>query len=392
MNINRHNYEEYFILYMDNELSSEDRRMVEAFVQHHPDLKEELDILLQYKLTPDTSVVFPAKEELMKVNGDTPVTAANYEEWLTLYVDDELTPQQKVSVQQFIATYPSAEKELALLSKTKLQPETIVFADKDSLYRTEEKVRKMPVRWLRLRQAFGDRGWRLAAAAILILAVGITAVLVFNNRPSNGKPDIAKTPGNDQKNAVQPNVAKQNEQPNNNIVPEEKVTNNENAVADNNNIKQSFTPGEKQNTKNAVAKNADNKKQLANDKLPANLPVPIKKQDEIIADNNNKPSNNLPQPLYNPNVITNVSDPVIADANNKSSETTNPQTQPTNNDDVTNIIPASYNNSEPLEEGGKNKKNRGIFRKLTRTFEKRTNISATDGDRLLVGGLSIKLK
>ena len=56
--INRHNYEEYFILYMDNELGSEERRMVEAFVQQHPDLKEELDNLLQYKLAPDTDIVF----------------------------------------------------------------------------------------------------------------------------------------------------------------------------------------------------------------------------------------------------------------------------------------------------------------------------------------------
>jgi hypothetical protein len=37
MNINRHNYEEFFILYMDNELGSEDRRLVEEFVQKHPE-------------------------------------------------------------------------------------------------------------------------------------------------------------------------------------------------------------------------------------------------------------------------------------------------------------------------------------------------------------------
>ena len=54
MNINHHNYEEYFILYMDNELGSDARRMVEAFVQQHPELKGELDLLLQYKLVPDT--------------------------------------------------------------------------------------------------------------------------------------------------------------------------------------------------------------------------------------------------------------------------------------------------------------------------------------------------
>lgn len=381
MNINRHNYEEYFILYMDNELNSEDRRMVETFVQQHPDLKEELDILLQYKLTPDTSIVFPAKEELMKVNGNTPVTSENFEEWLTLYVDDELTPKQKESVQQFIAANPTAEKELALLLKTKLQPETIVFADKDSLYRTEEKVRALPVRW-----------WRLAAAAILLLAVGITAVLVFNNRSSNVKPDIAKTPGNDQKTSVQPDIAKQNEQPTNNVVPEGPVTNDKNVVADNNNIKQSFTPTEKQNIKNAVVKNADNKKPTVNEKVQTNLPLPIKKQDEVVADNNNKPSNNLPQPLNNPNVIkTDAANQVVADAIIPK-EIANPAKESSANDAVTNVIPASYHSSEQLEEGGKNKKNRGIFRKLARTFEKRTNVSATDGDRLLVGGLSIKLK
>lgn len=382
MNINRHNYEDYFILYLDNELNSDDRRMVEAFVQQHPDLKEELDVLLQYKLTPDTSIVFPEKEELMKVNGDTPITLSNYEEWLVLYTDNELTPAQRKSVETFVAANSVAEKELALLLKTKLQPEEIVFANKDSLYRTEEKVRKIPVRWL-----------RFAAAAIFILAVVITAVLVFNKKPSGEEPGIAKTPATDQKTHVQPNVAKQNEEPdNNNIVPEEPVTNNKNAIADNNNIKQSFTSGEKQNAKNAVVKNTDTKKPTVNEKVQANLPVPIKKQDEVIAqkDNNNKPSNNLPQPLYNPNFKTNVSDPVIAKTDIPN-EIVNPSNESGKNDAVTNIIPVSYHNSEPLEDGGKNKKNRGFLRKLTRTFEKRTNINATDDDKLLVGGLAIKL-
>ena len=73
MNINRHNYEEYFILYMDNELGSEDRRQVEAFVQQNPDLKEELDNLLQYKLAPDTDIVLQ-EEELLKQDGHSHIT------------------------------------------------------------------------------------------------------------------------------------------------------------------------------------------------------------------------------------------------------------------------------------------------------------------------------
>ena len=99
MNINRHNYEEFFILYMDNELCPEDRRMVETFVQQHPDLKEELDMLLQYKLVPDTDIRFEGKEELLKDNGHPPITQGNYDEWLSLYIDDELSAEQKTRVE-----------------------------------------------------------------------------------------------------------------------------------------------------------------------------------------------------------------------------------------------------------------------------------------------------
>jgi hypothetical protein len=42
-------------------------------------------------------------------------------------------------------------------------------------------------------------------------------------------------------------------------------------------------------------------------------------------------------------------------------------------------------------ENSGNKGLRGFLRKVTRTFEKRTNIKATDDDRLLIAGLAIKM-
>ena len=51
--INLGNYEEYFILYMDNELSDEQKALVDAFLLAHPDLQAEFELLLSTQLTPE---------------------------------------------------------------------------------------------------------------------------------------------------------------------------------------------------------------------------------------------------------------------------------------------------------------------------------------------------
>ena len=371
MSINRHNYEEFFILYMDNELGSDDRQMVESFVLQHPDLKEELELLLQYKLSPDTEIIFPGKEDLLKLNGETPITLTNYEEWLVLYIDNELNADQRKEVEKFIATNPSIKEELLLLQRTQLQPEQIEFAGKESLFRKEEKVRAFPVRW-----------WRVAAAAVLLLGIGISTAVVINKR-SSGKEDIVKDDGTEKKtNSKNPVITPVNK---------ENAPVNETAVADN--VQQIFDPAVKQNNKNTDVKNNN---AIVKEKLPpVNIQSPLKKEEPVVADKN-KPSNNLPPPLNNPNINKNNTQDAFA--GNK------PSNEKNNTEELLTSPPVTFPHEETfppenpdvsfasLEEGGKNKKNRGFLRKIARTFEKRTNMTATDDDRLLVGGLAFKLK
>lgn len=66
MEINRNNYEEFFLLYVDNELPAGERREVEEFVHANPDLKVEFDLLSDTVLVADNNIVFEEKEALYK--------------------------------------------------------------------------------------------------------------------------------------------------------------------------------------------------------------------------------------------------------------------------------------------------------------------------------------
>jgi hypothetical protein len=366
MNINRHNYEEYFILYMDNELGSDERRQVEDFIQKHPDLKEELDLLLQYKMIPDTSIIFEGKEELMIHDGYLPITMINYEEWLTLYVDNELTSEQMTRLEQFMVANPEVKKELEMLKQTKLQPEEIIFTNKKSLYRREEKVRAIPMRW-----------WRTAAAAILVLAIGVTSVIVWNKKSANDNIEVASN--KEQKLKDNSVVIKQKKETVKQVNP---------SVIDNNTQPVVITKQKTSDIATIKRIKSDNKKTA--DKLS-------KKEEPIITKNNDRPSNNLPQPLNNLDLKNDAFKPDISKVI-PPDEIKTPQKLRVKDDVVTTSpTPTSYSGSNSdnglNQSDGKKGKLRGFLRKVTRTFEKNTNINAADDDdRVLIGGIALKLK
>jgi hypothetical protein len=390
--IDRHNYEEYFIQYMDNELSSEDRRQVEAFVQKHPDLKEELDILLQYKLEPDTSITYKNKEELLKLNGESFITDSNYEEWLVLYIDNELSADQQKSVEDFIALHPEAKKKLAQLQRVKLQPEVIAFPHKESLYRKEEKVRRITITW-----------WRVAAA-VLLFTIGTGAYFILNNRKNTDKDDVAINPGIEKIVSPEQTPIVPLQQNNQTVATTDEInpekdnnsTTSNNVVADKNNTAVQ-APVYKQTVIPAIANN--NKKNVVapQDKQINITPVQQQPKDNqpALVSNNDKPSNNLPQPLNNPNVSSQKDDAVAVNNTPENKIQKDLTIPPVTNDNTSSsgIIQASY---DPVEQPSEKKgKFRGFFRKITRTFEKRTNIDPTDGSkekRVLIAGLSFKTK
>jgi hypothetical protein len=172
--INRHNYEEFFLLYIDDELESSQRSSVEKFLEENPDLAGELQVLQQATLPAD-SVRFSGKEFLYKQENG--ISISNYEEYFLLSIDNELNEEQQNEVEKFILQHPQLQSQFTLLQQTKLEPELIAFRDKKELYRSD-KTRTIPIAWIRVS----------VAAAILGLAV---AVWIF--RQDNVTQDVATT-------------------------------------------------------------------------------------------------------------------------------------------------------------------------------------------------------
>jgi hypothetical protein len=156
MMINRHNYEEFFLLYADGELNHQQRAAVELFVQQNPDMAAELEMLQQMKLEPEDNIVFPDKTLLFKTT-DVEINTHNYGEFFLLFIDKELDAHTSGKVEKFVLQHPALQEEFTLLKQTVLQPEAITFGDKGSLYRREE--RKVGyVRYMRMAAAAAVTG------------------------------------------------------------------------------------------------------------------------------------------------------------------------------------------------------------------------------------------
>ena len=174
--INLSNYEEYFLLYIDNELSKEQCEAVEAFARQHPHLAAELNMLKDAKLPPEDAVVFSDKSSLYKA-ADNTININNYEEYFLLHTDKELSATQEEEVEQFVLQHPQLQEEFLLLQKTKLIPETVECPDKHRLYSRHSK-RVIPLYITRV----------AVAAAITSVVVLIGSFLINTN---NHHPQVA---------------------------------------------------------------------------------------------------------------------------------------------------------------------------------------------------------
>jgi len=386
MNINRHNYEAFFLLYVDKELSAADRKNVEVFVQENPDLQMELSLLQQTVVKADDIVLH--KKDWLYMEED----ISALQESLLLYADNELSTTDKNAVELLLSSNPTAESEWNVLQQTKLQPNMeVVFEDKAFLYRKEGG------------RVVGFKWWRLAAAAVLLGFGFWTGVSLYKNntQKANGSEVLVK------ENNIKPGDQKTNsslvDQKNTTAAVENTNAENSTAASQQSNVE----PGkklpvavEKVNDQNNVTVNQNTTQQNSNPKKPDNnLPKPYfenvnnKKSNETIVSNVQSENNNSKRvsgsndavvkinPTENKTVVTGID---ISKTNPNLTAmqvvNTNKTADGENND--------SYLNVDDSKE--KRTAFGGFIRKAKRVLERTTNVKTGEG--IKIAGFEIALK
>ena len=129
MNINRNNYEVFFIDYHDGNLAAEQVAELFLFLESNPDLKSEFDDFINVQLE-NFEETFPLRDALKR--GE--INSENFSWYMAASVEDDLTFEEQSMLDAFIKSNPQLSQDVALFRAAKLEAiNSEIYPDKKSL-------------------------------------------------------------------------------------------------------------------------------------------------------------------------------------------------------------------------------------------------------------------
>lgn len=104
------------------------------------------------------------------------ITMENYEGWLMRYADGALTREEREAVEAFLEQHPELREEMEEVAGVKVTPVVATLPGKERLLKKEHE---------------GFAWWRVAAAVALMALAG-TTLLVLNREPNEAGPMVAQ--------------------------------------------------------------------------------------------------------------------------------------------------------------------------------------------------------
>jgi hypothetical protein len=169
MDINRNNYESFFMDYLDGKMSPDQVIKLMSFLKENPDLKTELEEFEEINVEPDKKR-FESKISLKKAFI---VNDSNFDNLCIASLEGDLNEEETTLLQNWLQQNPLKVREFELYKKTRLIPEKNTFDYKSTLKKSSIVRILTPKVW----------GYFSAAASITIL---ITLYL-FISRPNTNE-------------------------------------------------------------------------------------------------------------------------------------------------------------------------------------------------------------
>jgi len=369
MKIDLNNYEAWFILYMDNELSAGEKLMVDSFLEQNPDLQYEWQLLQDSRLPLPDSLSFEPKASLYRsTEHNSMINEDNFQEYLLSSIDNELSPAEQEALEAYIAAHPAAAKEFMLFKKTVAEPELIAFPNKETLYRAEKPARIIAISWR-----------RIAVAASILFALGTTAYFILGDTSSDKPVAVTKGPAEQ---PASPNSTNANASDTPIAQPDELAHQTEsttNTDLEEQAAKRILEPAQYA----AVGKKETNEAKVTDGYSQLNQVQPDNKE---VATEPAYADNRYVSPVQTKPIATENTGNAQFEKN-INSEPVTPATAST-----LDLPKEQATTVAMLDEEPRNKSYRGLLRKATRVMERKANINATtEDDRLLIAGFAVKL-
>jgi hypothetical protein len=141
MDINRDNYEGFFLDFAEGNLSAAQEEILNNFLKFNPDLAEELKAFDLLKVVPE-DIMMPAKKSLKKEipTAAEAISEHNFEMYSIAYLENDLTEYQRSLFEGFISRDEKYQADFSLMKKTVLQTEAIPFPHKSRLRKRSKAV------------------------------------------------------------------------------------------------------------------------------------------------------------------------------------------------------------------------------------------------------------
>ncbi len=167
MQINRSNYEIWFIDWLDGNLNEIQAEQLIQFLRQNPDLKDELEEINTMRLKPSEKT-YPYKNHLKK----TSVSDSQFEYLCVAYNEHDLSPEQDIELKEIVEHDPEKRKVFDLIRKTKLSPTAVLYKRKKLL----------------IKRTIGQNVIRIAIVGLSAAAITILSIIAFKTK-SNFLPD-----------------------------------------------------------------------------------------------------------------------------------------------------------------------------------------------------------